>query len=619
MNKIIIERDILPFVKKPVSYQGNEIGTTHKEITDELIRFLFAFPDLYEVGMSHLGLKIIYSLLNKEEDVWCERTFAPWTDMEEKLREHKLPLFALESMDPIRSFDIVGFTLQYEMSYTNILNMLDLAQIPLLSSQRDENMPLIIAGGPCACNPEPLADFIDLFVIGEGEEVLIQLISLYRKAKLENQSRVDFLIAASHLDGIYVPQFYNVTYKSDGTIDAFEPNIKGLKPIIKKAVVNNIENTYFPEDVIVPYTETIHDRVTVELFRGCGRGCRFCQAGMIYRPVRERSKDCLEQQIQNIIDFTGYEEISLMSLSTGDYPDVEKLIHSLVNKYENQRIGVSLPSLRIDSVSIDMLEEIQKIRKSGITLAPEAGTQRMRDVINKGVSEADLIGTVQSAFSKGWGHIKLYFMIGLPTETEEDILGISDLATKVLNEYYAIPKEERNKSAKIVVSTSCFVPKPFTPFQWMPQNSMNVFLDKQRLLKKSIANRQISYHWHDADVSFYEAVFARGDRRLGSILLKAHEKGCKFDGWNEHFSPLKWEETFIEHKIDPDFYALRERSFDELLPWDFIDMGVTKQFLLREWDKAIQGAFTVDCRFGCGNCGVLNFKEGLKCSGNNKI
>lgn len=612
-DKELINKKVLPLVTKPITYQGNEVGAVHKDLKDTTIRYAFAFPDTYEVGMSHLGMKILYSLLNDQEDIWCERVFAPWVDMEEQMRSREIPLYALESMDPISAFDFVGFTLQYEMSYTNLINMLELGGIPLLSKDRGEDMPFIMAGGPCAYNPEPLADFVDIFVIGEAEEAILELMDAYRRFKSEGGTREDYLKKAVAIEGVYVPAFYEAAYHEDGTLKAFTPLIGEAPRKIRKRFIKNLDNAYYPKAYVVPYTETVHDRVSYEIFRGCGRGCRFCQAGMIYRPIREKSLNTIEEGIKTLLKTTGYEEISLASLSSGDYSKIETLIEDLVFDYEDQCIGVSLPSLRIDSLSIDMLEQIQKIRKTGITLAPEAGTQRMRDVINKGVTEENLLSTVRTAFERGWGHIKLYFMIGLPTETEADIAGIADLGQKVLDEYYAVPREERNKAVKIVLSTSCFVPKPFTPFQWFGQNTGDQFIEKQKMLKSLIKDRKISYNWHDGSLSYLEAVFARGDRRLGRVLLKAHEAGCKFDGWQEHYDHQKWLSVFEEAGVDPDFYALRSRSFDELLPWDFIDIGVTKEFLQKEWEKSTEEALTPYCREGCSNCGVMQFSKGWKC------
>ena len=612
-NREYFEEKILPLVTKPITYQGNEVNAVHKTLTPSMIRFAFAFPDTYEVGMSHMGMKILYSLLNDQKEIWCERVFAPWIDMEEKMREEDIPLFALESGDPVSDFDFIGFTLQYEMSYTNLINMLDLGKIPMLSSERTAEDPFVVAGGPCAYNPEPLADFVDIFVLGEAEETILDMMREYREWKSSGENREYYLKRIAKLDGIYIPSFYEVTYHEDGTIETFRPVVEEAPETVRKRFIKDLDQAYFPDKFVVPYTETVHDRVSYEIFRGCGRGCRFCQAGMIYRPIREKSVQTIEEKIGDLLKTTGYDEISLASLSSGDYSKIEQLIKDLVDSYEDQRIGVSLPSLRIDSLSIEMLEQIQKVRKTGITLAPEAGTQRMRDVINKGVTEENLLSTVRTAFERGWGHIKLYFMIGLPTETEADIEGIADLGQKVIEAYYAVPKEERNKAVKVVLSTSCFVPKPFTPFQWFGQNTGEQFIEKQKLLKSRIKDRKISYNWHDGSLSYLEAVFARGDRRLGKVLLEAHRAGCRFDGWNEQFDPEKWHDIFEKTQIDPDFYALRSRDFDEKLPWDFIDIGVTKDFLKKEWQKAMDEALTPYCREGCSNCGVMQFSKGWKC------
>lgn len=613
---------LLPKVKKPITYQGNEVNAVHKDLDTVDVRFAFAFPDLYEVGMSHLGIRILYGLLNQRDDIACERVFSPWVDMEALMRENHIPLFSLESMEPICNFDFLGFTIQYEMCYTNILNMLNLSRIPLRSKDRSEEDPIIIGGGPCAYNPEPLADFFDLFVIGEGEEVLPEIIDSWLSAKHSPEGwdkRSWLRDIAKSIEGVYVPSLYQVSYHQDHTIASFDPIDEMVPSKIRKRFIHDLEHAYFPNDLVIPYSETVHDRIPFEIFRGCGRGCRFCQAGMIYRPTRDKSLNCIESGIREIYKNTGYEEISLLSLSSGDYPKISDLIHDLISEYEGKKVSVALPSLRIDSVSVDMLEEIQKIRKSGITLAPEAGTQRMRDVINKGVTEKDLIQTVSAAFKKGWGHIKLYFMIGLPTETEADVLGIADLAQKVVDSYFAVPKEQRNKQCKVVVSTSCFIPKPFTPFQWIGQETQQVFNERQNLLKKSITNRKIKYNWHESVVSFYEAVFARGDRRLSNVLEKAWQLGCKFDGWDEFFNVDAWHQAFIEEKVDPDFYALRDRDFDEILPWDFIDIGVSKQFLMHEWKKAVDEKTTVFCREGCAGCGIQQFDSNWRCHGDHTI
>lgn len=611
-----IEKNILPLVTKPITYLGNEVNAVHKIPSPEMIRFAFAFPDTYEVGMSHLGMKILYGLLNEEKDVWCERVFAPWVDMEEQLRQHDLPLYGLESMLPLNDYDFVGFTLQYEMSFSNILNMLELGKITLRSALREEDEPFVIAGGPCAYNPEPLADFIDLFVIGEAEEVILKIMAAHREWKKAGGNRQDFLKRAAQIDGVYVPAFYAVSYdKQTGLITAFSPIVKEAPPTIRKQFIENLDQAYFPEKIVVSYTETVHDRISYEIFRGCGRGCRFCQAGMIYRPTREKTVPTIQSKIKALIDATGYDEVSLSSLSTGDYSEIEVLIKKLVCDYADGKVSISLPSLRIDSLSIEMLEEIQKVRKTGLTLAPEAGTQRMRDVINKGVTEENLLDTVRTAFEKGWGHVKLYFMIGLPGETLTDIEGIADLGQKVVDEYFKIDREDRNKSLKVVLSTSSFVPKPFTPFQWMGQNTQEEFKQKQRHLKASIKDRKISYSWHDSGVSFLEAVFARGDRRLSSVLEKAHQKGCRFDGWGECFDLQKWMDAFAEAGVDPDFYALRNRGYEEMLPWDFIDTGITKDFLQTEAKKAETALTTPFCPDTCSNCGIMEFKKGWKCNG----
>lgn len=611
-----IEKNILPLVTKPITYLGNEVNAVHKTPHEDMIRFAFAFPDTYEVGMSHLGMKILYGLLNEKADIWCERVFAPWVDMEDQLINNNLPLYGLESMMPLNEYDFIGFTLQYEMSFSNVLNMLKLGHITLAAKERQEGEPFVIAGGPCAYNPEPLSDFIDFYVIGEGEEVILKIMDAYQRWKKTKGKRIDFLRMVAEIEGVYVPAFYEVAYDDvTGVIKSFLPIIEEAPKTIRKQFINDLDDSYFPEKIVVSYTETVHDRISFEIFRGCGRGCRFCQAGMIYRPTREKTVPTIQSKIRALVEATGYDEVSLSSLSTGDYSEIETLIKNLVDEYEDQKVSISLPSLRIDSLSIEMLEEIQKVRKAGLTLAPEAGTQRLRDVINKGVTEENLLDTVHTAFEKGWGHVKLYFMIGLPGETDEDIEGIADLGQKTVDEYMKIDKEQRNKSLKVVLSTSSFVPKPFTPFQWMGQNTQEEFKKKQRHLKASIKDRKIAYSWHDSGVSFLEAVFARGDRRLGQVLKKANEKGCRFDGWGEHFQMEKWNEAFAEAGIDPDFYALRDRDYDEILPWDFIDTGVKKEFLKAEALKAQEALTTPYCPENCSNCGIMEFKKGWKCHG----
>ncbi len=606
-----INDKILSKVQKPTRYIGNEWNSVHKNPKDVDARFAFCFPDTYEVGMSHLGMKILYHLLNDRADVYCERVFAPWVDMEEQMRKNDVPLFAIETGDPIAEFDIIGFTLQYEMSYSNIVNMLDLAGISLLSSERGENQPFICAGGPCAYNPEPIAEFMDFFMMGEGEEVMNEVMDAYIAWKKNKGTRQDFLETICEIEGVYVPQFYDVSYNSDGTIHQMRTLSDKAPSKIRKRIIKDLDNTYFPESIIVPYMEIVHDRIMLEIFRGCTRGCRFCQAGMIYRPVRERSPEKLLQIAKALYESSGYEEISLSSLSTSDYSKLDGLTQELLQLTEDEKINLALPSLRVDSFSIDLMNQVQKMRKSGLTFAPEAGTQRMRDVINKGVNEEDLLNSAQLAFEGGWNNIKLYFMIGLPTETMEDVEGIADLAYKVVDVYHSIPKEKRNKGLKVTVSTSSFVPKAFTPFQWQPQDGMAQLKEKQEQLKSKIKRRQIRYNWHDAPVSFLEGVFARGDRKLSKVLLKAHEKGCKFDGWNEHFDFEKWMESFEECGVDPYFYTARTRSYDEILPWDHVDVGVTKNFLKKEAEKAIKGELTPHCRKDCSGCGATIFGGGV--------
>lgn len=607
------ERDkILIQVQKPTRYTGGEINICKKDPSLVDIRFGFCFPDVYEVAMSHLGIKILYHTLNLREDTYCERVFAPWDDMEGLLRERDMKLFALESGDEVTDFDFLGFTLQYELSYSNVVNMIDLAGIPVYSKDRTLGMPFIIAGGPCAYNGEPIADFIDIFVIGEGEEVLDELIEAYKAWKKNGKkSRKEFLEIAAGIEGIYVPSFYDVEYNEDGTIKSFTPNNPNAKERITKRIMKDFDSAPTPENIIVPFGEIVHDRITLEVFRGCIRGCRFCQAGYIYRPVRERSAKRLTEIAGKLIDSTGYDEISLCSLSTSDYRELKELTDNLIDITESKKIGLSLPSLRIDNFSLELMEKVQKVRKSGITFAPEAGTQRLRDVINKNITEEDIKNSVRLLFAGGWTNVKLYFMIGLPTETDEDVSGISELAQSVLEVYFETPKEERAKNINITVSTSSFVPKPFTAFQWEAQNSRDELIAKQDLLKSSIKSRKIRYNWHDNKTSYLEGVFARGDRRLSSVIYQAVKNGCKFDGWGEYFDFSKWEEAFKTCGIDPDFYNLRERSYDEILPWDFIDIGVTKEFLKKENEKAKLAKTTENCREKCAGCGAKKFNSGV--------
>jgi len=604
---------ILMNIQKPTRYIGTEYGSIHKNPAEAFIRFAFCFADVYEVGMSHLGMKILYHLLNEQPDVFCERVFAPWDDMEAEMRKEGAKLFSLETRSDVCDFDFVGFTLQYEMSYSNIINMLDLSGIPICSKDRGEDDPIVCAGGPCAYNPEPLAEFIDFYMMGEGEEVIIEVMDLYREHKKSGAPKREFLRKLLSVEGVYVPCFYDVSYNDDGTIASFEPNVSEAPRKIKKRIMPNLDKTYFPETIIVPFMETIHDRITLELFRGCIRGCRFCQAGMIYRPVRERSPERLCELARRLIENTGYEEMSMSSLSTSDYTQLSELTEGLLALTEPKKINLSLPSLRIDSFSLDLMRKVQKVRKSGLTFAPEAGTQRMRDVINKGVTEEDLMRSCDLAFRGGYGGCKLYFMIGLPTETDEDVIGIADLAKKVVKVYFDVPKEIRNKNFKLTVSASSFVPKAFTPFQWEAQDTKEALIEKQNLLKETITDKKISFNWHDSSLSVLEGVFARGDRKLCKVLVRAQQLGAKFDSWHEFYKPEIWEQAFADCGIDPAFYNHRKREYDEILPWDHIDVGVTKEFLMRESEKAKQGIVTENCREKCGGCGITKSFGGDFC------
>jgi radical SAM family uncharacterized protein len=603
INQLKLDR-VLKRVEKPARYIGMEQNSIKKDLNNMSVKFAFSFPDVYEVGMSHLGMHILYNLINNDKNYACERVFAPWIDMEEEMRKEGIPLFSLENKEEVSNFDFLGFTLQYEMSYTNILNILDLSNIPFKAKERDENYPLIIAGGPCAYNPEPLADFFDIFVIGEGEEVTLELIKLYEKHKSGNYNKEVYLKEAAQIQGIYVPCFYDVSYNDDGTIKEMFPLVDDVPRIINKRMVKDLDTMFTPEKMIVPFIDTVHDRITMEIFRGCTHGCRFCQAGIIYRPIREKSHDRLMEIAEKLVDSTGYETISLSSLSSCDYSSLLLLTKNLIEKFEERKVGVSLPSLRLDSFSIDVLKEIEKVRKSGLTFAPEAGSQRLRDVINKGVSEGDLINAVSYAFKEGWSRIKLYFMIGLPTETDEDVLGIKELSYLVKDLFFNRPKEERIGNFKVTASASCFVPKPFTPFQWVGQDTIDEFMRKIYLVKDSIRDNKVSFNYHDADLSYLEAIFARGDRRLSKVLIRAWEKGCKYDGWSEHFKFEFWLEALEESNIDGAFYANRFREIDEVLPWDFINPGVSKSYLAKEYNKSLKGDTTKDCRLGCRACGI---------------
>lgn len=604
---------ILKLVERPSRYIGNEYNSVHKDLANINIRFGFCFADIYEIGMSHLGMKILYHLLNSVEDIYCERFFTPWVDMEEQMKKENIPLFSLETKTPAKEFDFLGFTLQYEMSYTNILNMLALSDIPLLSKDRGDEFPIICAGGPCAYNPEPLAPFIDFFTLGEGEESMIEVMDLYRKMKAHGATKDEFLREVVKIEGTYVPKFYDVEYNEDGTIKSFTKNYDKAPDKIKKRIIKDLDSCFVPDNIIVPFMEVVHDRIMLEIFRGCIRGCRFCQAGMIYRPVRQRSPEMLLDLAKRLIKNTGYEEMSLSSLSTSDYTHLKELTDGLIELTEEKKISLSLPSLRLDSFSLELMQKVQKVRKSGLTFAPEAGTQRMRDVINKNITEEDLKTAAETAFSGGYGTIKLYFMIGLPTETYEDVAGISHLADEVVAIYKHTPKEIRNKNLRVTVSVSSFVPKPFTPFQWVGQNSREEIFSKQMFLKEQIKNRYVSYNWHDSSLSVLEGVVARGDRRLSEAIKRAYELGARFDSWHEHFRPDIWQKAFEETGINPDFYNTRERSYAEILPWDFIDVGVSKAFLINESEKAKRAETTNNCREKCAGCGVTGAFGGGFC------
>lgn len=599
-------------IQKPARYIGNEFNSVHKDWNSDLISFAFCFPDVYEVGMSHLGMKILYHMLNDRADTVCERVFAPWVDMEEELRSADIPLLSLESYVPVKEFDIVGFTLQYEMSFSNVINMLDLAKIPIKSKDRGENDTFVCAGGPCAYNGEPLAEIVDFFVLGEGEEVNNEIIDAYKEWKKSGGTRLEYLEKIAKIEGVYVPQFYDVEYNADCTIKTIKPNRECAPKKIKKRIIKDLDETYVLEKMIVPFMDIVHDRMTLEIFRGCIRGCRFCQAGYLYRPVREHSVDKLIKTAQKMIDSTGYEEMSLSSLSTSDFTCLHELIDRLLEITVDKRINLSLPSLRVDNFSMELMEKVQTVKKSGLTFAPEAGTQRLRDVINKNVLESDLLRTSKIAFEGGYNRIKLYFMIGLPTETEADVIGIAELAQKVVDVFYSMPKEVRKgRQLTVTVSTSSFVPKPFTPFQWEPQDRIDTLIEKQKLLKSHIKTKSISYNWHQSHVSFLEAVFAKGDRRLADVLIAAQSKGCRFDGWDEHFNYEKWLEAFSDCGIDPEFYAYRRIDHKEVLPWDHIDIGVRREYLMKEHDRAYDEVTTPSCREKCSGCGATCFDGGV--------
>ena len=617
MEKLALSDEILLRVEKPARYIGNEVNAVVKDKDKVEIRFAMCFPDVYEIGMSHLGIQILYDMFNAMEDVWCERVYSPWVDLDAIMREEKIPLFALESQDPVKEFDFLGITIQYEMCYTNILQVLDLAQIPLLAKERGEDCPIVIGGGPCTYNPEPIADFFDLFYIGEGETQYRSLLDLYKECKRENAGRVEFLRRAAKLPGIYAPRFYEASYHEDGRLKSFVPTEEGIPPIIHKELVRDMTDTPYPLKPIVPYIKVTQDRVVLEIQRGCIRGCRFCQAGQIYRPVRERDVEVLKEYALEMLKNTGHEEISLSSLSSSDYSRLPQLIDFLIAECGKKHVNISLPSLRIDAFSLDVMSKVQDVKKSSLTFAPEAGSQRLRNVINKGLTEEMILKGAALAFRGGWTRVKLYFMLGLPTETQEDIRGIAELSNKIAAVFFEeVPKEKRtNGKVQIVASTSFFVPKPFTPFQWARQCTKEEFLDKAFLTRKAVSEqlnqKSIKYNWHEADASVLEGVLARGDRRLSKVLLRVYEKGCFYDAWSEYFHNEKWLEAFTECGLSMDFYTFRERSVDELLPWDFIDCGVTKEFLKREWEKAKGEEVSENCKEKCQGCGASRFGCGI--------
>ena len=597
-------------VQKPGRYVGGEMNSIIKKKEEVDVRFAFCFPDTYEIGMSHLGLKILYGAINEVPYFWCERVFAPWIDMEALMIEQGLPLYALESGDPVRDFDFIGFTLQYELSYTNVLNMLKLAGIPLKSSERTGLFHIVVGGGPCVCNPEPLADFFDLFFLGDGEEVDIAVMELYRRCKAEQKSRQEFLELAAQIEGVYVPSLYEVSYQDDGTIKACVPK-NGAPERVKKCVIREMDKAYYPSTFVVPLIDVVHNRVSEEVLRGCIRGCRFCQAGFLYRPFREKSIDVIDAQCQALCASTGYDEISLSSLSTSDYSQLNELLDRLHTWTEKEKVSVSLPSLRVDGFSPELMERINSVRKSGLTFAPEAGSQRMRDVINKNVEEEQLLHTVNVAFTEGWNRIKLYFMIGLPTETPEDVQAILTLGKKVVDVFYNNPNRSKGKGVEVTLSAAAFVPKPFTPFQWFGQDTMETLHDKQRVLKGNIPSKRLTVNYHGAQTSFLEAVFARGDRRLAPVLELAVERGIHFDGWDICFNFEQWMSVFQDLEVDPAFYANRHREFDEIFPWDHLDYGIRKEFLIEECRRAYRGETTPNCREKCAGCGAACYGGGL--------
>lgn len=615
MRKLALNDEILMSVEKPARYIGNEINMVKKNPEQMAVRFCMCFPDVYEIGMSHLGIQILYDMFNQWEDTYCERVYSPWPDLDRIMRERKIPLFALETQEPVRRFDFLGITLQYEMCYTNLLQILDLSQIPLHADERTWEDPIVIGGGPCTYNPEPIAEFFDLFYIGDGETSYRELLDVYKQSRQQGDSRLAFLKKAAMVDGIYVPMLYDVSYNADGTIASMSPNCEEAPEKVVKQVVTDMENTYYPSKPLVPYIRATQDRAVLEIQRGCIRGCRFCQAGMVYRPIRPRSLEFLKKRAVEMLENTGYEEITLSSLSSSDYEQLPELVYFLIEECRQRKLNISLPSLRIDAFSLDVMSKVQDVRKSSLTFAPEAGSQRMRNVINKGLTEETILQGAWEAFKGGWNRVKLYFMLGLPGEREEDIEAIAEMANKIAAAYFELPKEKRNGRPEITASTSFFVPKPFTPFQWAPMDTAENFEKKRIFLKgkvrEQINQRSIRYICHDAATSELEGIFARGDRRLSTLVEKAYQKGCIFDAWTDFFQPDVWEELLTECGVDRDFYNYREREKDEIFPWDFIDIGVTKAFMWREYENARNEKVTPNCRMQCSGCGAAKFGTGV--------
>lgn len=616
MKKLALSDEILLTVQQPARYIGGEVNCVMKNPSLVDIRFAMCFPDVYEIGMSHLGIQILYDMFNRRDDVYCERVYSPWMDLDPIMREQKIPLFAVESQDPIKKFDFLGITIQYEMCYTNILQVLELSQIPLHAEDRTEEDPIVIGGGPCTYNPEPIAPFFDLFYMGEGEVVYFDLIDRYKEIKARGGSRKEFLEMAAQIPGIYVPAFYDVSYKEDGTIEAMIPNNPHAPQTVSKQLVMDMSDTWYPEKPVVPYLRATQDRVVLEIMRGCIRGCRFCQAGMVYRPVRERSLEELKRLARTMLKSTGHEEISLSSLSSSDYTKLEGIVNFLIDEFDGKGVNVSLPSLRIDAFSLDVMSKVQDVKKSSLTFAPEAGSQRLRNVINKGLTEENILNGSAEAFKGGWNRVKLYFMLGLPTETVEDMQGIAELSEKVAEVYYdTVPKEQRHGKVQVTASTSFFVPKPFTPFQWAPMCTKEQFLERASIvnhrMKEMLNKKSLRYNWHEADVTVLEGVLARGDRKVAAVIEEAYRQGAIYDSWSEYFNNDIWMKAFETCGVDIDFYTTRERSLDEVFPWDFIDAGVTKDFLKREWANAQAETVTPNCRMRCSGCGVRKYGGGV--------